>query len=157
MHGGRRAAQGHVGGRGAAELRDLQRQDPRCICGRQGHAHRTYDHAAPRRKDAFRRQQRKGPRLREHEAQGGDRGSGRLYARPRADARRPRTRHDAALDARRDEIPRLSGGRGRHPGRRGRCGLRPGRRTAGRGGQGHVQNPVRRRSAAVRRHLGGVA
>ncbi len=97
----------------------------------------------------------KGHRVREHETQGGDRGPGRLHAGRRADTRRPRARHHAALDAGGDEIPRLPGSAGRNPLGRGRLGLRPRRGEAGRGGQSHEQNSLRGRPAPLGSHLGG--
>ena len=62
---------------------------------------------------------------------------------------------DAAHDARRDEISRLSGGAGRDPRRGGRCRLRPRRGASGRGGEGREQDPLRRRPAPLGRHVGG--
>ena len=56
--------------------------------------------------NALRGQHGEGNRLRGHEAQGRDRRPGRLHAGRCADARRPRARHDAALDAGGDEINR---------------------------------------------------
>ena len=63
--------------------------------------------------------------------------------------------HDAALDAGGDEISRIPRCPGRDPRRRGRRRLRPGRRTAGRGGEGRQQDPLGGRAAPLGRDLGG--
>ena len=61
---------------------------------------------------------------------------------------------DAPLDAGGDEVPRLPRRLGCNPGRRGRHGLRPRGRPAGRGGQSPEQNPLGGRVAAFGRDLG---